>query len=123
MPKKRRGDTDGFAVIFSDHGSEIVPAFVRWRVNVHAAKIDGILADKKENCLLVGYFDNKILAENALKYTKTKFFRAILKFQQLCQFNPYVQPSAFQPSIGLGFDDSKSWFDSDQGFDWSKKHF
>ena len=113
---------DGWAVIYTEkNGGEILPAHVRWLRSCQGASIDGTLKEKlNKEFLLVGYFDREDFAQNALKYTKTKFFRAIFQFQRLCQFNPYDSPSAFKGQIEIACNDEHSWFNSKYGLDWSK---
>ena len=78
-------DKDVYGVIYIEHGAEIVPVltarhllYMKWDTN----------ALKKIKHIKIGGFENYDEALNAVRYTKTKFFRFILHMIKLAQFDP-----------------------------------
>ena len=104
---KKPYDKDGYGVIYTEHGAEIVPVltarhllYMKWDEVYLRVKWD-TNALKKIKHIKIGGFENYDEALNAVRYTKTKFFRFILHMMKLAQFDPLADNLLFPCSIRL----------------------
>lgn len=96
----RKFEITGKAVIYTEAGGQVVDCETRRYFNAHADGNDFRFKNLEGNYLLVGGArtvpsDNPYaaeprpeLVEQALNYTRTKFFRLMLDLQRLAQFEP-----------------------------------